>query len=146
AYVRQPDLRLYVVNTFAVTQQISAVTLFLVVFMHMQDGLISMGMMVMVDLLLLFGGYATVFLVSPKRSMESSSTHKAGVDFAGSRPRESGRLGSQVNDPFDVGRGSGGAGKAAALLDDGAEGLEELSLSSVCSTLASFFLFLAILR
>lgn len=48
AYVRQPDLRLYVVNTFAVTQQISAVTLFLVVFMHMQDGLISMGMMVSV--------------------------------------------------------------------------------------------------
>ena len=46
AYVRQPDLRHYVINTFAVTQQISAVTLFLVVFMHTQDGLISVGTMV----------------------------------------------------------------------------------------------------
>lgn len=46
AYVRQPDLRLYVINTFAVTQQISAVTLFLVMFMHTQDGLISVGTMV----------------------------------------------------------------------------------------------------
>lgn len=46
AYVREPHLRLYVINTFAVTQQVSAVTLFLVVFMHTQDGLISVGTMV----------------------------------------------------------------------------------------------------
>lgn len=46
AYVREPNLRLYVINTFAVTQQISAVTLFLAVFMHIQDGLISVGTMV----------------------------------------------------------------------------------------------------
>lgn len=41
AYVEQPDLGLYVVNALAVTQQMSAVALFLVVFMHMQDGLVS---------------------------------------------------------------------------------------------------------
>ncbi|CAM9299616.1 unnamed protein product [Ectocarpus sp. 6 AP-2014] len=157
AYVRQPDLRLYVINTFAVTQQISAVTLFLVVFMRTQDGLISVGTMVMVDLLLLFGGYATVFLVSPKRNNAGIS----GVDGAapGSLARSKGRIKHEGDDPYGRGGGSGGSGgggvplgndegaspRTAAGLADG-NGLDDLSLSSVSSTLASFFLFLAILR
>ncbi|CAN0079611.1 unnamed protein product [Pylaiella littoralis] len=150
AYVRQPDLRLYVINTFAVTQQISAVTLFLVVFMHTQDGLISVGTMVMVDLLLLFGGYATVFLVSPKRN-------NARVDGAipGSLARSAGGDSLKVNDPYiggSVGGGGGTFGGARGApprpvgLGEDDEGLDDLSLSSVSSTLASFFLFLAILR
>lgn len=46
AYIREPDLRLYVVNSFAVTQQISAVASFLAIFMRMQDCLISAESMV----------------------------------------------------------------------------------------------------
>ncbi|CAN0395493.1 unnamed protein product, partial [Ectocarpus sp. 8 AP-2014] len=157
AYVRQPDLRLYVINTFAVTQQISAVTLFLVVFMRTQDGLISVGTMVMVDLLLLFGGYATVFLVSPKRNNADIS----GVNGAapGSLARLNGRIKHEGDDSYGRGGGSGGSGgggvplgndegaspRTAAGLADG-DGLDDLSLSFVSSTLASFFLFLAILR
>ncbi|CAM9255245.1 unnamed protein product [Ectocarpus fasciculatus] len=157
AYVRQPDLRLYVINTFAVTQQISAVTLFLVVFMRTQDGLISVGTMVMVDLLLLFGGYATVFLVSPKRN--NAGISGANGAAPGSLARLKGRAKHEGVDPYGRGGGSGGNGgggvplggdegvspRTAAGLADG-DGLDDLSLSSVSSTLASFFLFLAILR
>lgn len=62
-----------------------------------------------------------------------------------------GLLFEQVSDPFDrtaVRRGSGGAavGSASGLAAVQVEELEGLSLSSVTSTLASFFLFLAILR
>ncbi|CAM9781623.1 unnamed protein product, partial [Laminaria digitata] len=141
SYVREPHLRLYVINTFAVTQQVSAVTLFLVVFMHTQDGLISVGTMVVVDLLLLFGGYAMVFLVSPKRNAAT-----------GSLVRSTGRSHSQDGDPYGgrVGDNSfeaeGAASRAAAVGLAGGEDLEGLSLSAVSSTLASFFLFLAILR
>eukprot|EP00903_Cladosiphon_okamuranus_P014501 g13451.t1 len=157
AYVRQPDLRLYVINTFAVTQQISAVTLFLVVFMHTQDGLISVGTMVMVDLLLLFGGYATVFLVSPKRNGSGGVAGAAPGSLA--RSPLIGRGRPKGVDPYSgVGGGGGGGGGLGALggvrgaspnAASGAtdsEGLGGLSLSSVSSTLASFFLFLAILR
>ncbi|CAM9861321.1 unnamed protein product, partial [Ectocarpus sp. 13 AM-2016] len=169
AYVRQPDLRLYAINTFAVTQQISAVTLFLVVFMRTQDGLISVGTMVsttfvvsfvrwlMVDLLLLFGGYATVFLVCPKRNNAGISAVNGAAP--GSLARLKGRVKHDGDDPYGRAGGSGGSGgggvplgndegaspRTAAGLADG-DRLDDLSLSSVSSTLASFFLFLAILR
>ncbi|CAN0442371.1 unnamed protein product [Ectocarpus sp. 12 AP-2014] len=110
---------------------------------------------VMVDLLLLFGGYATVFLVSPKRNNAGIS----GVNGAapGSLARLEGRVKHEGDDPYGRGGGSGGSGgggvplgndegaRTAAGLADG-DGLDDLSLSSVSSTLASFFLFLAILR
>eukprot|EP00752_Nemacystus_decipiens_P007826 g6991.t1 len=154
AYVRQPDLRLYVINTFAVTQQISAVTLFLVVFMHTQDGLVSVGTMVVVDLLLLFGGYATVFLVSPKRNGAGGVPGAGPGSLARSTLIGQGRPKfAQGVDSYSGGGGSGGnlggvrsaPARASAGAADG-EGLDDLSLSSVSSTLASFFLFLAILR
>lgn len=53
-------------------------------------------------------------------------------------------------DPFSGGGGTLGGVQSAPPLADGraadSEGLDDLSLSSVSSTLASFFLFLAILR
>ncbi|CAM9522525.1 unnamed protein product [Choristocarpus tenellus] len=163
AYVRHPDLRLYVANTFAVTQQISAVTLFLFVFLHTADGLISVERMIVVDLLLLFGGYATVFLVSPKGTVVSPkggngeakdlggdlSSHNClqeeymaggGGHTSDSRlsPLSSPTVARMGNDAIWAstdGRGPQGR--------QGNQGLDHLSVSS---TLWSFLLFLAILR
>eukprot|EP00904_Undaria_pinnatifida_P005674 jgi/Undpi1/2236/HiC_scaffold_12.g05622.m1 len=146
SYVREPHLRLYVINTFAVTQQVSAVTLFLVVFMHMQDGLVSVGTMVVVDLLLLFGGYAMVFLVSPKRNASAAAPGSLARSPGGSHSQGGGPYGGRIgsNNSFEDGGKASGAGAVVGLA--GGEDLEGLSLSAVSSTLASFFLFLAILR
>ncbi|CAM9132215.1 unnamed protein product [Scytosiphon promiscuus] len=119
--------------------------------MHTQDGLISVGTMVMVDLLLLFGGYATVFLVSPKRNTGGRN----GMDgingaISGSRGSLMGRPKPKGDAFYAGGSGGGGSDRASSRTGTGGfadeEGLDDFSLSSVSSTLASFFLFLAILR
>ncbi|CAM9748301.1 unnamed protein product [Hapterophycus canaliculatus] len=106
----------------------------------------------MVDLLLLFGGYATVFLVSPKRN-NAGGNGVGGIDgtMPGSRGRLAGRS-KPKDDGYYTRGGGGGGGSSSANSHAGGggfadeEGLDDFSLSSVSSTLASFFLFLTILR
>ncbi|CAM9141071.1 unnamed protein product [Discosporangium mesarthrocarpum] len=160
-HARNPDIRLYVANAFAVTQQISVVTLFLYVFLHTADGMISAEEMITMDILLLFGAYATMFFLSPKgkvKARDPNVSQGLGLGFFSTKLEEASQqkghlagkgkcssLESQGTPP------NSGGGSSLSLEREQCAGVdkverEDLDHLSTSSTLTSSFLFLGILR